>query len=442
MLQTDMYFLKHIESHHQCQFLSPGFANGSIVSALTKRISMAKIADMEMQAIVKTSEEDEERFQTDQIATIIGGHFSHDTFTAFVPPLLPLLIERLSISLTQAGILSALLQVPAVLNPLIGHLADRISLRYFVIFAPAATATLIGLMGLAPSYLMMAVLFLLTGVSVAAFHAPAPAIVARISGKRVGMGMSVFMASGELGRTVGPIIAVSAVAAWGLEGIYRLIGIGWASSLILLWRFRGISAKPQDHQEHNLHADVPRLLRLFLPLFFIVISRAFLTASLTTYLPTFLRGEGSSLFWAGISLSVLEGAGVIGALVSGTISDHIGRKPTLLVAFASSALLMFAFLNSAGWWMLSTLILLGLTSLSAQPVLLALVQDHAPDNRALANGIFLMLSFLVRSIVLVILGSAGDTWGLRTAFYLSGVIALVAVPAIFVLPKSAPQNTR
>ena len=379
------------------------------------------------------------RFQAGQIATIIGGHFSHDTFTAFVPPLLPLLIERLAISLTQAGLLNALMQVPAVLNPLIGHLADRVSLRYFVILAPAASATLIGLMGFAPNFLSMAVLFLLTGISVAAFHAPAPAIVARISGKRVGLGMSVFMASGELGRTVGPIIAVSAVAAWGLEGIYRLIAVGWASSLVLWWRFREVSAQPTQNAANDLRADVPRLLRLFMPLLFIVISRAFLTASLTTFLPTFLRGEGASLFLAGISLSVLEGAGVLGALASGTISDHIGRKPALLVAFASSAVLMFLFLWAEGVWVIPVLALLGLTSLSAQPVLLALVQDHVPDNRALANGIYLMMTFLVRSLVLILLGMAGDRWGLRTAFYLSGAIALLAVPAILSLPN-VPQK--
>jgi len=94
----------------------------------------------------------EEGFQSEQVLTIVGAHFVHDTFTAFVPPLLPLVIEKLSMSLTLAGALTAFMQLPAILNPFIGYLADKISLRYFVIIAPAASATLIGLMGLAPSY--------------------------------------------------------------------------------------------------------------------------------------------------------------------------------------------------------------------------------------------------------------------------------------------------
>jgi FSR family fosmidomycin resistance protein-like MFS transporter len=379
-------------------------------------------------------------FQTAQALTIVSGHFFHDTYTAFVAPLLPLIIEKLKISLTQAGALTAFMTVPAVLNPFIGHLADRISVRYFVIFAPAATATLIGLLGFAPTYAALTVLFLLVGISTAAFHAPAPAIVARVSGNRVGLGMSLFMAGGELGRTLGPIVAVSAVAAWGLEGVSRLIVIGWGSSLVLLWRFRQIHARPEARRIGSLRADAPRLLRLFVPILLVVFLRAFLETNLNTYLPTLLEAEGASLTFAGVSLSIFQGAGVVGALASGTASDRLGRNRTLLVASAASVVLMFVFLETTGWLTIPVLVLLGFATLAPQPVLLALVQDHVPDNRALANGVHLMLTFLVRSLVLILIGMAGDAWGLRTAFYASGVIALLALPAILALPKTEPAG--
>ena len=132
----------------------------------------------------------EAEFQTGQVLTIVGGHFVHDTFTAVVSPLLPLIIQKLSLTLAQAGSLWGFLQLPALLNPFIGYLADSISLRYFVILAPAVTATLISLLGLAPNYAILAILLFATGVSVACFHAPAPPMIARISGDRLGKGMS------------------------------------------------------------------------------------------------------------------------------------------------------------------------------------------------------------------------------------------------------------
>ena len=57
----------------------------------------------------------------------------------------------------------------------------------------------------------------------------------------------------------------------------------------------------------------------------------------------------------------------------------------------------------------TVLLLLGFTSLAPQPVLLALVQDEMPENRAFANGVYLMMTFLTRSLVLVLLGAA-DVW--------------------------------
>jgi FSR family fosmidomycin resistance protein-like MFS transporter len=92
------------------------------------------------------------RFQTNKILALSIGHFVHDVYSSFLSPLLPLLIEKLSLTLTQAGFLSTVMQLPALLNPYIGVLADRISLRYFVILAPAMTAIPMSLIGVAPSY--------------------------------------------------------------------------------------------------------------------------------------------------------------------------------------------------------------------------------------------------------------------------------------------------
>ena len=80
------------------------------------------------------------------------------------------------------------------------------------------------------------------------------------------------------------------------------------------------------------------------------------------------------------------------------------------------------------------LIALGLASLSTQPVLLALVQDQFPHNRALANGIYLAISFLLQAAAIWIVGSLADSTSLTTAFAASALLALVSIPAIFWLP--------
>jgi FSR family fosmidomycin resistance protein-like MFS transporter len=380
--------------------------------------------------VEKSLEKDE--FQTEQVLTISSGHFVHDVYSAFLAPLLPLLIEKMSLTLTQAGSLNAFMQFPAILTPLIGHLADKNNLRYLVIIAPGLTATAMSAMGIAPGFGSLALILILAGISSAFFHAPAPAMVGQISGRRVGKGMSWFMTGGELARTVGPLVAVWAASIWALEGMFRVVIIGWGTSALLFWRLRDIPISPR--RQGSLQSILPKLRTLFLPLFFIIFFRMFMLVCMTTYLPTYLSLRGSTLLMAGASLSVLELAGAAGALSGGTLSDRLGRKPLLMGITILAPLLMVAFLNVKGWLLVPVLLSYGFVSISAGPVFLALIQDNFPENRAVSNGLYISMNFLLRSLVMILVGIAGDAFGLQTAFWGSAGLALLGLVGIFMLP--------
>jgi len=373
-----------------------------------------------------------QQFQTGQVLPIVGAHFIHDTYSAYVPSLLPVLIQRFSLSLTQAGSLTAVLQIPALLNPFIGYLADKVSLRYLVILAPAVTATLISSMGLAPNYFALAVILFAAGISTAAFHAPAPAMIGRVSGRKVGLGMSLFMAGGELSRTVGPLLAVWAVSTWTLSGIYRTAVLGWAATIMLYLRLRRVPVGLE--RPGSIRSVLPLLRTLFLPLALINLFNDFLLACLTSFLPTYLKMQGATLLAAGGALSILSFAGAAGALTSGTISDWMGRKRVLLVATISSVILMLIFLKIQGWLIIPVLLLLGFTSLSTSPVMLATVQENLPNNRAAGNGFYMFISFLVRPISTIAIGALGDRIGLPSAFFWSTLVSLLSIPIILILP--------
>jgi len=86
------------------------------------------------------------------------------------------------------------------------------------------------------------------------------------------------------------------------------------------------------------------------------------------------------------------------------------------------------------------LLLLGFSSLSVTPVLMALVQESYPENRALANGVYMAMSFLLRSVGVVVLGTVGDFFGLRWAFVASAIVTLLGCPVVFLLPRSRPHR--
>ncbi len=378
-----------------------------------------------------------EQFQTDRVLTISAGHAVHDTYTGFLPPLLPALIENLSLTKTEGGLLTVFNQAPSLLQPLIGHLADRVSLRYLVILTPAVTATAMSLLGVAPRYAMLALLLMLTGLSSAVLHAVAPVIAGRLSGKNLGRGMGIWMVGGELGRTLGPL----AIAAYfklrpdTLADTPWLMIAGWLTSLVLFFRLRDVEGRPSNAGNGLPWRQALRVMGpLLVPLTGIIVARGFMSSALTTYLPTFLVEEGSELWLAGISLSVLEAAGVVGALLGGSLSDRLGRRAILLISLLVTPIVMLVFLVAEGWLRFPLLLIMGLTALSVTPVIMALVQESFPENRALANGVYMALSFLTRSGVVVIVGMMGDLWGMRTSFLVCALTILLGLPFLLFLP--------
>ena len=110
-------------------------------------------------------------FQTKRVAAIAAGHAAHDTYTAFLPPLIPLFIPLLLLSKTEAGLLAVFLQLPWLFQPFIGHVADRTRPHLFVVLAPALSGVMMTLLGVAPSYGIMVIFLLLAGFSSASIHA-------------------------------------------------------------------------------------------------------------------------------------------------------------------------------------------------------------------------------------------------------------------------------
>ena len=376
-----------------------------------------------------------EAFHTDRVTTISIGHAVHDTYTAFLAPMLPVFIETLSLSKTEAGLLSVFNQAPSLLQPVLGHLADRKDLRLLVVMTPAVTATTMSLLGVAPSYLVLAFLLMVTGLSSATLHSIAPVIVGRLSGRHLGRGMGFWMVGGELGRTLGPLIIVTAIQFLGLKGTPWLMVGGWLTSLLLAIRLWNVDVRPAGGSQGLPWRKALRLMGpLLLPLLGIITVRAFMSSALTTYLPVFLTEEGAELWFAGVSLSVLEAAGIVGALMGGSLSDRFGRRVVLLISLLITPLLMLVFLAVGGWLRFPLLLMMGFTALSVTPVVMALVQETFPENRALANGLYMSTSFIIRSGAIVALGAASDLLGMRAAFLGSALVTLLGLPFILFLP--------
>ncbi len=379
----------------------------------------------------------EEKFQTLEVATVAIAHGTNDSFFAIVPTIQPLLMEKLALSNAQAGLFNLFLQGPSIFQPLIGHLADRRNLRWLIILAPTLSAAVITFTGLAPSYGWVALLMLVAGFSTAGFHAIAPVLAAARSGKKLGRGMGLFMVGGELGFGLGPLVAVAVLTALGLAGLPWLIIFGLVCSLLLFFRLRNTSTVQPQHAvaQVGVREMLVRMRPVMLPIILYIFITSFLNANLVNFLPTFLTSEGSSLVFAGSALSIIEFTGTVGILVSGWLSDRIGKRLIVIIASLTVPIFSLLFLHAAPGWKAPMLAGTGFLALSANPAFLALVQQQFPEARSLANGVYMAVGFVVRSLVVFLVGALADRFGMRAVFTFSALAAFLALPLVFLMPR-------
>jgi FSR family fosmidomycin resistance protein-like MFS transporter len=379
----------------------------------------------------------DDSFQTSEVATVAFAHGAHDMFFSFIPTIQPLLMEKLSLSNAQAGLFTVFLQGPSLLQPVIGGLADRRNLRWLIILAPTLSSVMITLTGLAPNYGILALLMLVAGFSTAGFHSIAPVLAAIRSGKKLGRGMGFFMIGGEFGYGLGPLVAVGAVSLLGLRGLPWLIIFGVLCSVILYARFKNLNTvrSASSGPGASLLQTLKNMRLIMLPIVAHVFISSFLAANIINFLPTFLKSEGASLIFAGAAFSLVEIAGTVGVFFSSWISDRIGQRLILIIATLCVPVFALIFLGVQGWLQVPALILTGVFAFSPNPAFLAIVQNHFRQDRSLANGIYMAVGFVVRSIVVFLVGLLADQFGLRAVFTASAWAAFLAFPFIFLLPE-------
>ncbi len=377
------------------------------------------------------------KFKTGSVIAVSLSHLAHDIYSSFLAPLLPLLIDKFGISYTLAGLMRVIHRVPSLLNPFAGMIAERVSMRYFIIISPTVTAITMSLLGIAPTYTIALILLFVAGISSTLYHVPSPVMIRHVSGNKIGRGMSFFMVGGEIARTLGPIVVLGAVSLWKLEGIYRVCPIGIIASLVLYLKIKNIkiSQHLKSTTEIGYKKTFNKYFRLFMVIAGIIFFRGAMKAALTLYLPTYIKLQGSTLWFAGISLSVLQVAGVVGTFISGTLSDKFGRRNVLLIAAVITPFLMYLFTISEQVMVIPMLVITGVFLFFTGPVLLAIIHELDTNHKAFVNGIYITIGFIVNSLMVFLMGRFADVFGLQLIFKASAFVGILAVPVVLMLKR-------
>ena len=366
------------------------------------------------------------------------GHFVTDLYPAFLPPLLPLLIDRFQISLTSASLLATVLSFSASLTqPLFGFLFDKLGGQRMILFGPAVAGLSMSLIGLAPHYAFLIFLLILGGLGTASYHPEAAALTASLSGQKRTWGMSIFMLGGNLGYSLGPFLILLVVMECGLRWSFLAslpaLGAAW-----LLHRFVVLPEKASKRSSaFSAKIDYPENRRYlkFVVLLSVVILRVTTILSLVTFLPMIQKLRGFSLMAAGSSNTVFMACGAFGGVIGGFLADRVGRRKVILASFVLAIPVLLAFLHWKGPMSYFILALLGFLLFLSEPSCIVLAQEMIPQQARTASGLVMGMAWGLAGWGVLGTGALADALGIEGALRFLLLLPAGAFILSFLLPR-------
>lgn len=356
-------------------------------------------------------------------------HGLNDAYAAFLPPLLPRVMERLGLSITLAATLMMTLSLAGSLaQPLLGHLADRGARRVLVVVGPIASAVFLSLIGWAPSFGVLLALLALGGLGSAAFHPPGASIAVRAQeGRGSGMRHAVFSFGGAAGYAAGPLAAVGLVAVVGFEGMW----VAMIPTVALALALVPVLPRAPEPAEAGPSPSIGRVARLLTgPLglvFGISAASAFVQRLFLTMEPIVVAAAGGSEARGAVVLTAYLVGQAGGTLLGGYLADRVDRRRLLaaLAAVSAPAHVAAFLLPGGGILSLAVAAVAGATNQAILPAVVVIALELSPRSAALAGGIVMGLAWATGSVGVLGAGMLGDALGPQAAAVLVSPVVLV-----------------
>lgn len=376
------------------------------------------------------------------MALLSSGHLATDFANGALPALLPFFKERFSLSYTLVAFLMLASHVSSsVLQPLFGLWSDRRGAIWLLPVGVALAATGIALAAASPTYALVVLCVLVSGIGVAAFHPEGSKFAAYTSGGRRASGMSLFSIGGNMGYALGPIVATPLVLWLGLRGGLLLAVPGLAVAFALFAATPYLLAFVPDRETAHARSGQDRRGAMAL-LLGVIAFRSVAWFGLVTFVPLWEVSLGHSKAEGNRLLALMLVAGGVGTLLMGPLADRFGRRPVLVASVVATSPLAFVFIVAGGIPGAIALAFVGACVVGTFGVTMVMSQEYLPRHVGMASGLSIGLSVGLGGVAAVVLGAVADSVDLRTALYISAAAPLAAVVLALFLPSSRERPGR
>jgi FSR family fosmidomycin resistance protein-like MFS transporter len=360
-------------------------------------------------------------------------HFAGDFYNSFIIPLLPLFIDKFSLTLAQAGLIIGLSRFLAfVVQPPVGYIADRHPSRFFALGGPLLVMVFIPLTGITPYFWMLVLFVCLGSVGSSMFHPTAAGMVEPYAGRHFGFAMSIFGMGGTLSFAIGPLFISWLVAAYGLSAMPFSMIPGFAV-LVFLYRTVPVPQASTIKSQGFINSIKEIFGPVWLPIVLILMVmtlRAYVSQSFMTFFPVMVARQGYSLVSIGALVSLFIVAGALSGLWAGHLSDRIGFKSVFICAHLLATPCMAAALYLHGFWIFLFVFLSGFFILATLPLGVALAQKLAPAGKSMASSLMMGLAYGMGGLLTPLTGKLADIFSIQPVLAALTIIPLLTVVLI------------
>jgi len=367
-----------------------------------------------------------------------------------IPAVYPILKTSYHLDFGQIGLITLTTQLTAsLLQPLIGMYTDSKPTPFSLPVGMGFTLVGLVLLSSAPTFQAILLAVGMVGIGSSVFHPESSRVARMASGGRHGLAQSLFQVGGNVGTSLGPLLAAFVVLPEGQRSIAWFSSAALVAIVVLtrvgMWykRNRHAGAKSRGKTAGvDGHPSSRRITVALVVLVSLMFSKFVYLASLSSYYTFFLISRFHlSVQSAQIHLFVFLGAVAAGTVIGGPIGDRIGRK--LVIWCSILGILPFTLLlpYASLFWTGPLTVIIGLLLASAFPAIVVYAQELVPGKVGTISGLFFGLAFGLGGLGAALLGRLADSTSIEFVYRACAVLPVLGLLTVFLPNMGSRQGT-
>lgn len=373
------------------------------------------------------------------LLAISFSHLLNDTIQSLIPSIYPIVKDSFNLTFSQIGIITLVFQLTASLfQPVIGLYTDHKPQPYSLAIGMVFTLSGLVLLSQANNYALLLVSVAVIGTGSSVFHPEASKVAYMASGGRRGLAQSIFQVGGNLGGSLGPILAAMIIVPFGqwsilwfstlaLLAIIVLLNVGrWYTHHMNLTRKKvSVITKGHGLSKSKVAWSVVILLVL-------IFSKYFYLASITSYFTFYLINKFNvSIQMSQVHLFLFLFAVAAGTLLGGPIGDRVGRKYVIWFSILGVAPFTLLLPYASLFWTTILSIMIGVILASAFSAILVYAQELLPGKIGMISGLFFGFAFGMGGLGSALLGVLADRSSIDYVYHVCAFLPLIGVITVF-----------